>query len=508
MCIRDRVRGVNKLLQSNTTNAQSSVTNALNSFDLDGFTLGSGENSNAGSGNSVAWCWKGGGLTNKAADFNGSSSYVNLPSNPISGTGDYSVSVWAKCDDLSAGLSGQQYITQFGSLASSGGGSVIAKWANSGASANKIYIHVGGGYALTSYVVVLGAWTHYTVTQTGTSILFYVNGNLQDTLTAPSSPNRTSGNSSIGYYNNGSHSYFGGNIQQARIFNSVLTPSEVTELYNETAADNSILNYPTGAGCIAAYPLGENANDLSNTYNGTAGNVTFGKPGYLTRNTEGTIESTVSANVAAGFSIVGYTGNGSAGATVGHGIDTPELVIIKRLSGVENWAVYSAYSNPTIPQNYLLTLDNTSAAGLNSTRWNNTAPTNAVFSIGTSQAVNANTNTYIAYCWHSVPGYSKVGSYTGNGSTSTGNTINLGFEPAFIMIKNTTTAGSSSGWFMIDNKRNTSDPWNEYIFANNNAAEATTTQSLTSVGATSFTVKSSGRAINYIGDNYIYLALA
>ena len=161
---------------------------------------------------------------------------------------------------------------------------------------------MGGGYVLTSHVVVLGAWTHYAITQTGTSILFYVNGNLHDTLTAPSSPNRTSGNSSIGYYNEGSHSYFGGNIQQVRIFNSVLTSSQITQLYNETPEENNghLL------GCVAAYPLGENANDVGGLYNGTASNVTFGLPGYANRNNEGTIESTVSANNDLGFSVVKY----------------------------------------------------------------------------------------------------------------------------------------------------------------------------------------------------------
>ena len=141
---------------------------------------------------------------------------------------------------------------------------------------------------------------------------------------------------------------------------------------------------------------------------------------------------------------------------------------------------------------------------------NNGTPT--IFADSTTVSVRQNSmgswGNLIAYCFHSVPGYSKVGSYTGNGSTSTGKTIDLGFQPAFIMIKNITTTGSSSGWFMIDNKRNTSDPWNKYIFANNNAAEGTTTLSLTSVGATSFTVKSSGRAINYNGDNYTYMAFA
>ena len=116
----DSLRG-NYGLYSNGTDAQFLITD----WEIidDGFDLGAANNGRNGNGNDiVAWCFKAGGLINKAAYFNGSSSYVNLPSNPISGTGDYSVSVWAKCDNLSAGNSGQQYITQFGSIASSGGG--------------------------------------------------------------------------------------------------------------------------------------------------------------------------------------------------------------------------------------------------------------------------------------------------------------------------------------------------------------------------------------------------
>jgi hypothetical protein len=310
---------------------------------------------------------------------------------------------------------------------------------------------------------------------------------------------------SIGRWIGGSSRYFNGLIGQVRFFNQVLASSDITALYNETAADNSVLNYPQGAGCVAAYPLGENANDLSNTYNGTAYNVTFGKPGYLTRNTEGTIESTVSTNVAAGFSIVSYTGNGNAGATVGHGIDTPELVIVKRLSGIENWAVYSAYSHPTVPQNYLLTLDNTSLAGLNSSRWNNTAPTNAVFSVGNSQAVNASANTYVAYCWHSVPGYSKIGSYLGNGST-TGPIIDLGFEPAWLMFKCVTQAGN---WIMIDNKRATSNPRTPHLRANTTDQDDYGANEYVDFTSTGFQPKGvSNYNNNSLNQTYMYIAFA
>ena len=221
--------------------------------------------------------------------------------------------------------------------------------------------------------------------------------------------------------------------------------------------------------------------------------------GAYMNNSDGSITSQVSANVAAGFSIVGYTGNGSAGATVGHGIDTPELVIVKRLSNVENWAVYSAYSHPTAPQNYLLTLDNTSIAGLNSTRWNNTAPTNAVFSIGTSQAVNANTNTYIAYCWHSVAKYSKIGTYVGNGN-ATGTIVPLDFEPVWVMIKGVDEA---SGWLIIDNKRSPTNPASARLDADDDAAEYSG-ETIMDLNSDGFQLKTASASKNASGKN-IYI---
>jgi hypothetical protein len=225
----------------------------------------------------------------------------------------------------------------------------------------------------------------------------------------------------------------------------------------------------------------------------------FKAGGAAVANTDGSTASQVSANVAGGFSIV-KTAPTAGAITFGHGLDSaPEMIINKGYtSNGWGWLVY----HKDIGTGKYLMLNNTGVVN------NFAGAFSAVTSTTITNASSTSSQTYINYCFHSVPGYSKIGSYPGNGSTSPGNTIDLGFEPSWIMIKNTTTAGSSSGWFMIDNKRNTSDPWNKYIFANSSAAEGTTTQSLTSVGATSFTVKSSGRAINYNGDNYIYLAFA
>ncbi len=502
----DSVRGITSpapYIASNLTDAQLTSPNMPTSIQSDGFTItGNGGRTNTSGEDYVAWCFKAGGLINKAAYFNGSNSYTYASSSVQQPTTNFSVSVWSKWDSKPSGSVGI-----VGNFRTGGGGTqpglAIAK--HNGTNVFRFYTGQNDYVAGTTNFST-NTWYHVVGTYDGSNIKIYVNGVLEGTQPYTGTPLTTTEPLVIGrMYGNYSGYYHDGLINQVRLFNSAVSASQVTELYNETAADNSVLNFPNGAGCVAAYNLGENANGVDGLYNTTASNVTFGKPGYLTRNTEGTIESTVSANNDLGFSIVSYTGNGSAGATVGHGIDTPELIIVKRLSGSENWAVYSDYSHPTVPQNYLLTLDNSSAAGLNSTRWNNTAPTNAVFSIGTSQAVNASTNTYIAYCFASKPNYSKVGSYLGNGN-ATGPTVTLGFEPAWLMFKCTTQSGN---WIIIDNKRATSNPRTPHLRANSNAQDDFGANEYVDFTSTGFQPKGvSNYNNNSSGQTYIYLAFA
>ena len=179
----------------------------------------------------------------------------------------------------------------------------------------------------------------------------------------------------------------------------------MSDLYTEPAASNNTLNYPAGAGCIAAYPLQTDAVDLSGNYSGASSNVTFGQPGYLTSNTDGAITSVVAANVEAGFSIVQWSSSGGAG-TVGHGLNkTPELIIIKKTASTSPWSVYAA----PVGNSKRLQL-NESAAAATDNMWNNTTPTNKVF---TQQISGGATTDNIGYCFTSIPGYSHIAvSYT------------------------------------------------------------------------------------------------
>ena len=466
----------------------------VSTYDSDGFTIPTNYtyNNNA-SGTYVAWCWKAGGLINKSADFNGSSSYIqtSLSLNAASN----SISFWFNADSVGS----QNFCLYFNNR----GGRIDININGIGSntpstSAESILINSTTAIAGWNFVsIVFTGWaSSYSAGSYGSAITanVYLNGGAA--VSVNPTPYGQSDGLRIG--RSGGGYYYDGLIGQVRVFDSALTSSDITALYNETAADNSILNYPQGAGCVAAYPLGENANDLSNTYNGTASNVTFGKPGYLTRNTEGTIESTVSANVAAGFSVVEVTDHTNT-QTIGHGLDSaPELIITKVLdSSSYNWYVY----HKDLGNDKYLNLNTTGAANTDNF-WNYTFPTSSVF----THRFSGTAFDMIYYCWHSVPGYSKVGSYTGNGTTD--NKIVTGFQPAFVMIKNTSSAPTR--WLILDNARDPNNPAYKTLSPDLTYAEDTNTSYwLLDWEADGFRLKyGADSEFNQLGANFIYIAFA
>lgn len=162
-------------------------------------------------------------------------------------------------------------------------------------------------------------------------------------------------------------------------------------------------------------------------------------------NNDGSISSTVSVNAPAGFSIVTYTGTGAV-ATVGHGLGaTPKIVIVKNRQGTNGWTTYFVQ----IGAGNYVQLNVTGGYSASSAVWNNTAPTDTVFTLGTDTSVNQNGFDYVAYCFTDVEGYCNIFQYTGNGSTD-GPCVHLGFRPAFLLVKRW---DSSSNWIMWDNKR-------------------------------------------------------
>jgi len=361
---------------------------------------------------------------------------------------------------------------------------------------------------------------------------------------------------------------FDGSIDQVRIFNRALRPYEVEALYTEeyctpTIVPSEHFNTVLYTGTNSSLPItglgfqpdlvwiknrtgtvdhhswidsvrGKNSQLFSNLTNGEntftdqldsfdsdgftvgtgfvgteAGRLTnksgeeyvawnFKAGGAAVTNTDGTITSQVSANTEAGFSIVSYTGNGVSGATVGHGLDVaPSVMIFKRTNATESWNVWHS-SIPT-KVGFLNLTDafiNYSVLGSNSTQ--------ITLNNGTGHNASA---PYIAYCFAEVEGFSSFGSYVGTGAS--GNTIITGFEPAFVMIKRTDSTGN---WFMLDNKRDNTNPNNLFLLANASDSEKDlqVTDALDFVNflENGFEVLNGGAFCNASGGSYIYMAFA
>tara|TARA_R110000823_G_scaffold310955_1_gene436154 strand:- start:48 stop:3032 length:2985 start_codon:yes stop_codon:yes gene_type:complete len=277
-------------------------------------------------------------------------------------------------------------------------------------------------------------------------------------------------------------------------------------------SNDSLQQYsrPTGLTSFDSNGFTLGANTNSNEIPGTfvAWNWKGGGPATtITAGTEGnTIASDVSANVAAGFSIVSYTGNNTAGATISHGLSSaPELIIQKRTEASASWFVYSLGIGNTKYLVFDANLASSSAVDV----WNNTDPTDKVFTVSDFGDVNGSGISSIAYCFHSVLGYSKIGTYTGTGNVN--NQITTGFEVAFLLIKNSSNTGY---WQIFDNARNPNNQiWNA-LYPNDSGAEGGDfLYTYVNFSSNGFIINDPGvftgdTNMNVAGDTYIYYAVA
>jgi hypothetical protein len=219
-------------------------------------------------------------------------------------------------------------------------------------------------------------------------------------------------------------------------------------------------------------------------------------------NTNGTITSTVSVNTTAGFSVVTYTGNGTAGATVGHGLGVaPKFIIVKGRSNAVNWIVYSEAAGT----NQYLELNNTGAKQAQSSynMFNSTAPTSSVFSLGNLSNTNGSTVTYVAYCWAEIAGFSKFGSYTGNGSTD-GAFVFTNFRPKFIMLKKSSDV---SNWTIFDTSMNPYNVSSTRLYPNLSNAQDTNL-TVVDILSNGFKFRDSNDQWNTSGGTYVYACFA
>ena len=237
-----------------------------------------------------------------------------------------------------------------------------------------------------------------------------------------------------------------------------------------TSLTNAEYTYSPNTGVTSfdsdGFSLGSDIGQNTNTETYVAWNWLAG--GTASSNSDGSITSSVSANTTAGFSIVTYTGTGSS-ATIGHGLSsTPQVVLIKCRSDATNWHMY--HSSVTTADNQVMYLDLTNALStLTTSSFDVSEFSSSVFGLNTNDAVNGSGRTYVAYCFAEKQGYSKFGSYTGNGDAD-GTFIYTGFKPAWVLVKKTDGANA---WHLFDNKRNTFNPNDRGLFPNTSDAENT-----------------------------------
>jgi hypothetical protein len=219
-------------------------------------------------------------------------------------------------------------------------------------------------------------------------------------------------------------------------------------------------------------------------------------------NSVGSITSQVRANASAGFSVVTYTGNGTGGATVGHGglVNLANgMIIVKRRNSAVNWFVGHGSQGWT---KVFEGLNTPAAISTTSGAWNNTSPTSTVFTLGTETSMNGGGGTFVAYCFAPVAGYSSFGSYTGNGSVD-GPFVYTGFRPRWILYRR---SSNTSDWFVFDTSRLGYNVDNNNLQANSSATESTS--NVLDILSNGFKLRTNDSIQNGSGSTYIYAAFA
>jgi len=279
------------------------------------------------------------------------------------------------------------------------------------------------------------------------------------------------------------------------LLNSVTGGSSTlfSNLTNAEATDQRISSFNSNG---FTYTVNSNSANTGDTFVGWQWQA---GQGTTSSNTNGSITSTVSVNASAGFSIATYTGNGSTGATVGHGLGVaPAIIIVKKRSSTGNWITYHTSTGI----NQYLYLNSTSASATATPTWGVSSTT---FTLQQSFSdYNDNGVTYVAYCWSEIAGFSKFGSYTGNGS-SDGPFIYTGFRPKFVLVKR---ADTIANWTIRDTARNSYNSANLGLFPNLSNADDSTSGRDIDILSNGFKIRGTDSDLNTSSGTYIYMAFA
>ena len=506
-----------------------------------------------------------GGKFGNAATFNVNNRRINLPSSfgsVVSNNSIITVSAWVR--ELVRHDSNGGVIIEF----SDGRAIVSPGTQNAPFRFGAQYGNSNANQKMANAAFEIGKWTHIVgqLGQNANDAKFYVNGVLQSGSNATDFITADGNNIGAREHAGGAanSAYFRGQIDQVRIFTKAVSSSEVTKLYNEVfclptivpsenfntvlwsnnanqhqtpitgvgfrsdltwikmrdAGQNHVLTDSLRGVTKTLFP---NTNDDEETV--AQGLTAFNSDGFALGNdarfnsdersavswnwysptsetNTDSINSTIKKNVAAGFSLVKYTGSGNSGDTIAHGLTLPpEITIIKKTSGDENWYYQSIIQLGDIDKNIRLDED----GGLSSSTTFVTAVGNSTITLGGSTAVNGGSTQYLALCFRSIAGYSKVGSYKGLGGF-TGPLVVTGFKPAFILIKDT----AQDNWAIIDNKRSTANPRTKWLRPNLPNSEFTNTVDSILFNSNGFQVQGTATSnfINESGNTFIFLAIA
>jgi hypothetical protein len=492
-----------------------------------------------------------------AGSFNGSSSKIEIIPSPQDNSGVMSVSFWAKTSSTSR--------TAFFIAEAPNPNKEFLKLENFGYNGtNSFRVTYNNSFSanINNAAISDNNWHHIVVTAGNGNLKTYKDNVLLATHSITIT-DQTLDAFAIGFRKYNNDLYFDGEIDQVRIYDAVLSAADVSTLYKEVeckpAAINALANFNTvlytGTGSSQSITNvgfapnfvwikdrdAANWHNLQDTIRGATKHVYSNAPnaedttsdgltsfdsdgftigggggfgnngnnfvawnwkagGTAVSNTDGSITSTVTANVEAGFSIVSYTATGST-ATVGHGLGTaPDLILAKTSNQAYNWIAYSS----ALGSSTQLLLDSSNAAQTGSSIMASTDPTSTVFTAGAGNNLNyANGNTIIAYCFKSIPGYSKVGSYIGQ---TAGVTIYTGFQPRFIMVK-ASQATYPENWAILDAVRGSGKCLNPNL----SNAETDSTLNTFTTTATGFSFPHQNTAdamLNENGYKYIFLAIA
>ena len=256
---------------------------------------------------------------------------------------------------------------------------------------------------------------------------------------------------------------------------------------------------------IDGFTVGTQGRLNQNNYTYSSWNWKAGTTGSGTTGGSGSSQSySYSVNTTAGFSIVKYTGNGSAGHTIPHHLGAvPKCILFKQLTGSNvDWRVYHHKLNSGVGNTHRLCLNDNSTQNNDDSAFNDTSPTSSVFTVGGSSSTNPNGYDVIAYCFTDITGYSSFPYYIGNGSSSAPTFIYTGFKPKFVIVK---CINDTDEWFIHDDKRDGYNDDNEYLFASIDNAEGTNVNRI-NLFSNGFNVPTTDKSHNQNNNEYIALA--